>query len=95
MSWPMYCTPTSAGFCYKCGYYQQSHGALCSHNWIDEEKATRFTLNAIRRRLFKPGVKDRIQECLMRIAEAEAAPEPDIEIANAKQARLSELNGKI
>lgn len=95
-SWPMYRTPTSAGFCYKCGLYQQSHGMSCAHNWIDGQQATRFVLNATRQRMSKPGVKDRVRQCLLRMAQAESASAPDENLASAKQAaRLTELDSKL
>jgi hypothetical protein len=41
-------------FRYGCGYYQQSHGAECTHNYVDGPTATRFMLTCLRQRLLSP-----------------------------------------
>ncbi len=94
-SWPMYRTPKSGGFCYLYGFYQQSHGVSCAHNWIDGQQATRFVLHATRQRMSKPGVKDRVRQQLLKMAQAESTITPDDNLAGTTQARLSDLDSKL
>ena len=55
----------------------------------------RFVLNATRQRMSKPGVKDRVRQQLLKMAQAESTTAPDDNRAQATQARLSELDSKL
>lgn len=89
--WPMYRTPSSKSFRYKCGLYQQSHGSKCAHNHVDGPTAARFVLSCIRQRALSP---HRLQKLERRIRELAAADnqsqQQDNEIAR-KRSELADL----
>jgi hypothetical protein len=49
--WPMYRQPCKESFRYLCGYYDQSHGAYCTHNHVNGDVAARFVNACIRQKL--------------------------------------------
>lgn len=67
-TWPMYRIPYQESFRYTCGLYQQSQPRQCSHNHVDGVVATRFALAAIRQRLLDPGMRNRLEEKLRKLA---------------------------
>jgi hypothetical protein len=70
-TWPMYREPYNGSFRYKCGLYQQSHGAQCSHNHVDGMLATRFVLSCLRQRLLTPRFLSKLECRLQEIAARE------------------------
>lgn len=69
--WPMYRTPYSDSFRYKCGLYQQSHGASCSHNHVDGPTATRFMLSCVRQRALSPQRMQKLEKRIRQLAAAD------------------------
>jgi hypothetical protein len=69
--WPMYRGPYKDSFRYVCGFYMQSHGAHCSHNWIDGPLAVQFTLSCLKQRMFT--LKGKLEDRLRQLATRDAA----------------------
>jgi hypothetical protein len=92
--WPMYREPHRGSFCYRCGLYQQSHGARCHHHLVDGISATRFVLGCVRQRLLTRGFRGKLEKRLRDLAERDRHPDGiDHEIAT-KRASLAELTCK-
>ncbi len=70
-NWPMYRAPYRRSFRYVCGCYTQSHGATCSHNWIDGPLAVQFTMSCLLQRMFT--FKGKMEACLRQLAARDAA----------------------
>ncbi|MBI1347094.1 hypothetical protein GC163_12490 [bacterium] len=94
--WPMYRVPLSGTFRYTCGYYLQSNGDHCDHNWVHGPQATRFVLAAIRQQLQAPHFRElmvsRLQEKLRASASTHPAASTAIE---AKRSELSQRESQI
>ena len=96
--WPMYRETYRSNnvdtFRYKCGLYQQSHGAKCSHNHVDGPTAARFVLSCVRQRVLPP---QRLQKLENRIRQLAAAEEQDRGVKQelaCKRAELSEVEAQ-
>jgi len=95
-AWPMYRTPVGKkSFHYTCGYYQQSHGQACAHNHIDGTLLTRFALAAIRQRLFKPGMRERLEARLRMKFQVGASAKEGICQTKQAQMDLTELESQL
>ncbi len=95
-SWPMYRTPYKDTFRYKCGLYQQSHGAECSHNHVEGPTATRFVLSCIRQMVQTPGMLQKIQSRIERLANSDTREGNDVEQdLMQRQRELSALNAEL
>jgi len=64
----MYRNPYKNSFKYKCGLYQQSHGAICSSNGVDGPTATSFVLGSIQQRVLEPSFLLKIEDEIRKIA---------------------------
>jgi hypothetical protein len=92
--WPLYRQPYNGSFRYLCGLYQQSHGEKCCHNHVAGPSATMFLLNSIRQRVLAPGKRGRLEEKLLKLAEADVG-NTDVGILEVKQVALRELDRKL
>ena len=64
----MYRTTYGKSFRYGCGYYQQSHGAECNHNYVNGPTATRFMLGCLRQRMLSPTLLPKLERRLRELA---------------------------
>jgi len=92
--WPMYREPYNESFRYKCGFYQQSHGAKCDHNHVAGPVAVRFLLNCLRQRLLSPTLLPKLEGSLRDIAQREISGDRLSNELVTKQALLDDLNSK-
>jgi hypothetical protein len=67
----MYRTTYSKSFRYKCGLYQQSHGARCDHNHVDGPTAARFILSCIRQHVLSPKRLEMFTRSIKELASAD------------------------
>ncbi len=86
--WPMYRTPYGQTFRYKCGFYQQSHGAECSHNHVEGVAATKFVLSCLRQRALTP---ERIEKLERRIRELAASDQG----SRRAESQMADLRAKL
>ena len=94
--WPMYRTPIGKkSFHYTCGYYQQSHGQACAHNHIDGVLLSRFALAAIRQRLLKPGLRERLEARLWLKFQVGSSAKEGICQTKQAQIELTELESQL
>jgi hypothetical protein len=92
--WPMYRQPYGDGFRYRCGLYQQSHGAECRHNHVDGGQAARFMLACIRQRLLTPNFRHKLESRLRALAERGQSCGDLQRDLNGKRVALAELRRK-
>ena len=86
-TWPMYREPYNGKFRYKCGLYQQSHGAKCDHNHVDGLTATRFVLSCVRQRLLSQTLLPKLERRLTALAEHDmAATQPTHQLEERRSA---------
>jgi DNA invertase Pin-like site-specific DNA recombinase len=93
--WPMYRVPRGKSFRYTCGYYQQSHCQECHHNHVDGTEAARFVLTAIRQRMLKPGMLERLEEKLRQRAAMECVSDRSTRELTTKQSELAVLRSQL
>jgi hypothetical protein len=91
----MYRTPYNGTFRYVCSLYQQSHGQKCSHNHVDGPLATRFALAAVQQQICSPGAKKRLEEKLLKRAQAEAISPPETQTLQIKKNQLEQIEKKL
>jgi DNA invertase Pin-like site-specific DNA recombinase len=87
--WPMYREPHANAFRYKCGLYNQSHGAECKHNHVDGIAATAFALGSLRQILLSPGFVERIEVRLLERARHEQPTESEATMAEIDRLKNS------
>ncbi len=93
--WLMYRVPHGETFRYGCGFYQQSHGAECDHNYIDGPLATRFMLSCIQQRLASATLLPKMERRFRELA-AKAKDSQEAETAIAKlRTELAELREEL
>ncbi len=96
--WPMSRSPDGASYLYKCGLYQQSHGAKCGHNKVKGPATVRFLLGCLKQKVLRPDLLAKLEARLGELARREAGEEPDgLREAEAELARLEaevELAGR-
>ena len=93
-SWPMYREPNGKAFRYKCGLYQQSHGAKCDHNHVDGMKTAGFLLQCIRQRVFSARVIEKIRARLLERARQEFAATSTAQ-PDSRQFELEKIVGEL
>jgi hypothetical protein len=93
--WPLYRQPYNGSFRYLCGLYQQSHGERCCHNHVAGLQATQFLLNSIRQGVLAPGKRGRLEEELLKLAEADRGDTDDVGILDMKRTALREVDRKL
>jgi len=64
----MYRNPYNGSFKYKCGLYQQSHGAVCTSNGVDGPTATKFILGCIGQRVLSPSFLPKVESAIRKLA---------------------------
>ena len=89
--WPMYRTPYGKSFRYKCGLYQQSHGAKCKHNHVEGLLATRFVLSCIRQRALPAGRLQKLEERIRQLASADRQEDQLKSEIAVKRSKLNEV----
>ena len=92
-TWPMYRVPYNGRHHYKCGLYQQTQGAQCSHNHVDVDRSTRFVLATIWQQLFASGKLKLIEERIQKLAHADG--EHDTDPAVQQKAALADVQAKL
>jgi hypothetical protein len=94
-TWPMYRNPYSKSFRYTCGFYLQSHGAECAHNWVDGPTATRFVLSCLRQRLMPPTLMAKFERRLRELAVQDVDQQQVDQTAVALQAELAHVQTEL
>lgn len=94
-SWPMYREPYSGSFRYKCGLYQQSHGAKCAHNHVDGPTAARFVLSCVRQRVLSPRRLNRFEKRLRELASQKVGEKQPNGELDDKRRSLSEVETEL
>lgn len=90
-SWPMYRNAYNGSYRYRCGLYQQTHGAECSHNHVDGPTATRFVLSCVRQRLLSPTLMKRLEQRLTELAERQSAKQGSEQETARKSSALAKV----
>lgn len=90
-TWPMYRNAYNGSYRYRCGLYQQTHGAECSHNHVDGPTAKRFVLSCVRQRLLSPTLMKRLEQRLTELAEHESAKQGSEQETARKSSALAKV----
>ncbi len=83
--WLMYRTPYQDTFHYKCGYYQQSHGQKCDHNWSDGPMSVVFVLAIMRQQLLQPHLWQRFEQRIRELGKSSKRPDASEAIDRERQ----------
>jgi DNA invertase Pin-like site-specific DNA recombinase len=87
----MYRAPYNGSFRYVCSLYIQSHGQKCSHNHVNGPLASRFALAAVQQQICSPDAKKRLEELLLKRAQAEANSPPETQTLQLRKNHLDQI----
>jgi len=90
----MYRTPYGKSFRYKCGFYQQSHGAECAHNQVEGPTTTQFVLSCVRQRALSPQRLRKLERRIQELAAGDPHEERVEQEIAQKRATLSEVEAE-